>query len=87
MLGRLEVTPGDNFESFADIDNQTSGLVRDIEPLIVLPDLEARDRYRKKKRSQAKVGMAVHLETFGCFLSGFFDGTEDGMTEVAFAGC
>ena len=87
MLGRLEVTPGHNFESFADIDNQTSGLVRDIEPLIVLPDLEARDRYREEKCSQAKVCMAVHLETFGGFLSCFLNGTEDGMTEVAFAGC
>jgi len=81
----LKMTTRNDLEGFTDIDNQASGLVRYIDPLIVLPDLETRDRNREEQSRKSEIGMSMHFEAFCCFLSCFFDWSEDGVAEVAFA--
>lgn len=83
----FEVTARHNLEGLADVDDQSSWSVRGVVPfLIVPPDLETRDGDRKELGGGSEVGVAVHAETFGCFLRLFLDRSEERMSEVALAG-
>lgn len=77
----------DNFQCFANVNNQGPRVVGHIIPLFIFtPNLETRDGYREEQSGETKVSMAVHTETLRSFLGGFFDWSEESMAEVAFAG-
>lgn len=84
---RLEVTTRHDLQCFTNVDDKTSGSVWHVVPPLVLPDLETGDRNGKQEGGQPKVGVSVHFQAFGGILSGFLDGAEDGVAEVAFASC
>jgi hypothetical protein len=63
---------------------ERASLVRHIVPgLVPAPDLEARDRDREEERREAKVGVAVHADTFRPLGRRPADRTEECMAEVA----
>lgn len=87
MSGSLEMSARDNFQCFANVNNQGPRVVGHIIPLFIFtPNLETRDGYREEQSGETKVSMAVHTETLRSFLGGFFDWSEESMAEVAFAG-
>ena len=87
MSGSLEMSARDNFQCFANVNNQGPRVVGHIIPLFIFtPNLETRDGYREEQSGETKVSMAVHTKTLRSFVSGFFDWSEESMAEVAFAG-
>lgn len=87
MSGSLEMSARDNFQCFANVNNQGPRVVGHIIPLFIFtPNLETRDGYREEQSGETKVSMTVHTETLRSFLGGFFDWSEESMAEVAFAG-
>lgn len=87
MSGSLEMSARDNFQCFANVNNQGPRVVGHIIPLFIFtPNLETRDGYREEQSGETKVSMAVHTETLRSFLGGFFDWSEESMAEVAFTG-
>lgn len=87
MARGFEVPPGHDLEGVPDINHQSTRLVGDIVPFLILaPDLQTRDGHGEEQRCQAEVGVAVHAQPFGGFLGLFLYGSEESMPEVAFAG-
>lgn len=85
VSGCLEVSTRYDFQSFTNVNNQRPRVVRHIVPLLIFtPDLETRDGYREEQSGETEVSVAVHTETLGSFLGGFFDWSEESMAEVAF---
>lgn len=58
----LEVSSGNDFERVSDVDDQRTGPVWNIVPLLIpAPDLETRHRHREQLSGQAEIGMGKHL--------------------------
>lgn len=73
----LEVTSGYNLKGITDVDDQSTGLVRDVVPLLIsAPDLETRDRYREQQSRQAEVCVTMHPQALTGFLSLLLHRTE-----------
>ena len=61
----LEVATGNDLEGIANIDDQSTRLVRNIVPLLVAaPDLQAGDWHREQQSRQPKVSVSMHAEAF-----------------------
>lgn len=87
MSSRLEVTTRDDLQRLPDIDDQRARLIRDVVPLLVPPpNLKTRDRDGEQQGGQSEIGMPVHPQPFRLFLRGLLDRTEEGVSEVSFAG-
>jgi hypothetical protein len=81
------MTTGHNFQRIANVDNEGTGLIRHVVPLFILtPDLKTRDGNREQQSGQAEVCVAVHAKALGCLLGFLLNGSEEGVTEVAFTG-
>lgn len=62
----LEMTAADDLQSLADVNDQCSGLVRHVVPLLVLsPNLQTADRNRREQCRETNVGVTVHAQAFG----------------------
>lgn len=87
VSSRLEVTPGDDLQRLSDVDDQSARLIRDVIPLLVpAPNLETRDRDGEQQGGQSEIRMPVHPQPFRLFLCGLLHRTEQGVSEVSFAG-
>lgn len=81
------MTTRDDLQRLPDIDDQRARLVRDVIPLLVpSPDLETRNRDGEQQRGQSEIRMPVHPQPFRLFLRGLLHRTEEGVSEVSFAG-